>query len=293
MYPNLNAGRLLLVIAMVILRTSGASRADEVLSIETQVMLNHVVVVGSLTERDGRRANVSVSETIRGPDNQTWRIIWTENTSEPALGQECLLFLSLGNDGPRDEFHATGYVPLDGTANVHDISLRPVSRREDLLRAARDVGETSAPLLRLSLPQVSRSDPRPRKSDSSLVVPKLRKIETHAREWLRSEDEIWRHVGISAIAHFRSPDNIALLESLLSDTGFDYTTVYYREPGRSRWRPASARSASARRKCSGNGRSPSKRRVSSARTSPTAQSRGPACSPSPRSRRSGCHPSWS
>ena len=232
------ADRLLLVFAAVLvtLQTSGVAGAEELLSIETRVVLNHVVVVGSITERDGRGSTVSVSETIRGPDNKTWNVIWTENTPEPVLGQDCLLFLSVANDGPNDALHATGCVPLDGTATAYDIALRQVTRREDLLRAARDVGDASAPLIRLPLPHAIRSDPRPRDSDSNLVVPKLRKIETHAREWIRSDDEIWRHAGISAIAHFRSPENIALLEPLLSDTGFDYTTAHYREFRQTRWK---------------------------------------------------------
>ena len=210
------------VSSALVLSVSGTAGAQPhgtgvpIFTIEAQAMLSEVVVLGEIAEVDGARVKVTAKETFRGPDKRTWDLIWTDTIPTAKVGLECLVFINPADDGRNRDLYAIGCILLDGSNRVHELSLRQISGRDEILRALRDVRDVTAPLVHVFPEPPSQFQPSP-----VIIVPKLRRLEVLAHEWLRSPDERWQWTGLSAISHFRSPENLERLKAILSDTRFE------------------------------------------------------------------------
>lgn len=268
--PQIQTHRLLLVSASVLLWSQSA-HAELMVgeSLEWIVADSDLIVKGTIVKVESfndeqqtawEEATVQVNETIKGtPANAlTFLVRCVGITEKPSKwhqeGVELLLFLvesgryeSLDPDyGKADSALRlwgadSSFIRLNNEpqAGLFTMDFNVVKERNDILKAVHSAAlyrPANRPLEhRVEVPfdsevyQTLYSG-----SGVQLVVPADERLETRARQWLKSENQEARQQGALSLRYFKSPANTQLLRPLLNDTTYMTTTrneastrVYY------------------------------------------------------------------
>lgn len=230
-------------------------------SIEWITVDSDLVVRGKVTAVTKRKgpgdvvwydATVTVAETLKGPKLRTVKIavrhLYGATPAEwRAKKSEMLLFLVDSKRRVADDkdYAKAPYAlrPHDGAALVlsgptpdraYSSSFDVLDTRDTILAAAR-AGATSTATRshRLDVPfDAPAFHALYGGSAVWMTVPVDARLETLALGWVTATDMSTREEGVGALAHFRTPSNIAVVETLLDDPDFAVVTESGKKPVR-------------------------------------------------------------
>jgi hypothetical protein len=187
------------------------------------------------------RVTLRVSETLEGKRSRTVRFVVRHLHGEtPEVWRqkrtELLLFLISSKRRLADdpgygvepfalrERDAVVRLRARGSDPVYTLDFAKLTGRAEILKAARRAvaaGASASKSHNLDVP-VSSPAYGALWSGSAvwLVAPVGPTLEKLGQQWTGSSDVSQREEGVKALAHFRSPTNVALLRKLLADPGF-------------------------------------------------------------------------
>jgi hypothetical protein len=251
----------LAVAALVSMPAVTAAEINMADSIEWITVDSDLVVRGTVTAVAKRKgpgdvvwysATVTVAETLKGPKRRTVtfavRHLYGATPADwRAKKREMLLFLvdSKRRGGDDKDYAKAPWAlrPHDGAALVlsgptpdraYSSSFDVLDTRAAILAAVR-AGATSTATRSHRLDVPSDAPAFHALWGGSAVwmtVPVDARLETLALGWVASNDMSTREEGVGALAHFRTPSNIAVMESHLADPDFAVVTESVKKPVR-------------------------------------------------------------
>ncbi|RYG33876.1 hypothetical protein EON81_17040 [bacterium] len=216
---------------------------DTIETLDVRILNAKSVVIGSVTEvkpteqKDNGYQDIAfkVKETLKGERLETVNFtVWARGEGLAVWNQwqaqKTPLLLDLRSTAP--QIFGPRVIPLDAPTLVTvGYDLKPLKGPDALIRYVREVvrknpGVTHVEDFTLDLPdgpakaEIRKKFGRPRLE--GFVVPVDGRIEKQALQQIRSKDVRARAKGVRTLHFFKTPKNIALLKSLLTDTS--YTT---------------------------------------------------------------------
>ncbi len=252
---------LVLAVLLVLVPAAAAAEINMADSIEWTTVDSDLVVRGKVTAVKTRRgpggvvwydATFAVAETLKGPRRRSVtfavRHLWGPTPAEwRAKRRELLLFLvdskrRLGEDADyaRAPFalrpHDGAVLALDGASpdRAYAATFDVLDTRARILDAARAAATSTATSShRLDVPSDAPAFGALYAGSAVwMTVPVDARLEQLALAWIASKDLGTREEGVGALAHFRSPANIAVVKRLLADPDFAVVTESGKSPVR-------------------------------------------------------------